>query len=618
MTGVTASYGTALRHIWPFTLVHVALRAVVAVLLVPAAGLAVSGGMHWAGAPALTDQDIARFALSLPGVIAGLTLAGVLFLAAVMDLAVMTVFLWLGKQSIGDALSRDMHFVMGRLGRLFAFGVLLVLRVAAIAAPFVLAVGGLGLLMLGAHDINFYLTHRPPDFLVTVALGGAIVLAMAGVLLWQLSGWALALHLMLLEDTAPKDSFAASAARLQGRRRAVLMQLAGWFAVRLGLFALAGMLMGVVIAGVQDVMLPDLGRVIAVTLAGLGLWAVLNAVLAGLTNGALAALLSDLYRIGGDAPALRAMSREMSRRAPGLKFATAIGLAGIVMGAGAVYLLEQMPEARAGAGPRNVEVIAHRGAAALRPENTLAAVEQALRDRADWIEIDVQETADDEVVVAHDSDFMKLAGVDLKVWDARMQDLVRIDIGSWFHPLYADQRTPTLREVLDLAKGRGRVLIELKYYGHDKALERRVAEVVEAAGMVQDVMVMSLKVGGVAKMRALRPDWPVGVLAARAIGDLSALDAEFVAVNTGQVSAGMVRRAHAAGKKVYVWTVDDPLTMSRMLSLGVDGLITNDPGLARRVIAQRQTLSGAERVVLWLSDRFRLRSLDLIAEETEA
>jgi len=241
-----------------------------------------------------------------------------------------------------------------------------------------------------------------------------------------------------------------------------------------------------------------------------------------------------------------------------------------------------------------------------------------LSDRADWVEIDVQETADGEVVVAHDSDFMKLAGVGLKVWDATLADLADIDIGSWYDPAYAGERTPTLRQVLEAAKDRGKVLIELKYYGHDVELEPRVARIVRETGMSADVAVMSLKIAGVRKMQALRPGWPHGILAATALGDLSALDAEFLAVNTGQVSLNLIRRTHAQGKKLYVWTVDDPVTMVRMISMGVDGLITDEPALARRVMEARNRLTAPERLMLWLSDQLRLKTFDLVAEEDDA
>jgi len=164
-------------------------------------------------------------------------------------------------------------------------------------------------------------------------------------------------------------------------------------------------------------------------------------------------------------------------------------------------------------------------------------------------------------------------GIDLKVWDATLDDLAEIDIGSWYDPAYADQRTPTLGQVLEAARGHGKVLIELKYYGHDVALEARVAEIVDAAGMAGEIAVMSLKIPGVRKMQALRPDWAHGILAATALGDLSALEADFLAVNTGQVSLGLIERVHARGRKLYVWTVDDPLAVSRMISSGSEEVV---------------------------------------------
>jgi glycerophosphoryl diester phosphodiesterase len=161
-------------------------------------------------------------------------------------------------------------------------------------------------------------------------------------------------------------------------------------------------------------------------------------------------------------------------------------------------------------------------------------------------------------------------------------------------------------------------MIELKYYGHDVRLEQRVAEIVEEEGMAEQVAVMSLKRAGIEKMHALRPDWRTGLLAARALGDLSRLDVDFLAVNTGQLSLGMIRRAHGAGKDVYVWTVDDPMTMSRMISMGVDGLITNEPALAREVMEARNALNAPERLALWLADSLRLDKFSLTAPESDA
>ena len=89
-----------------------------------------------------------------------------------------------------------------------------------------------------------------------------------------------------------------------------------------------------------------------------------------------------------------------------------------------------------------VQIMAHRGSAKAAPENTLAAFRQAITDKADWIELDVQETADGQVVVFHDSDFMKLSRVNLKIWDATMDKLKDIDIGSWFAPQFKRRTCP--------------------------------------------------------------------------------------------------------------------------------------------------------------------------------
>ncbi len=204
----------------------------------------------------------------------------------------------------------------------------------------------------------------------------------------------------------------------------------------------------------------------------------------------------------------------------------------------------------------------------------------------------------------HDSDFMKLAGNPLKIWDATQDDLREIDIGSWFGAEFADERVPTLTEVLEVCRGRAGVVIELKYYGHDQQLEQRVAEIVEATGMTDSVMLMSLKLTGVEKMKALRPEWKVGLLMSVAAGNQDTLDIDFLAVNGAFVSHNTVVSAHRADREVYVWTVNDAVTMSTLMSRGVDGIITDKPALGRTVLAQRADMSAPERLLLELAETF--------------
>ena len=248
-----------------------------------------------------------------------------------------------------------------------------------------------------------------------------------------------------------------------------------------------------------------------------------------------------------------------------------------------------------------VLVVAHRGSSKAAPENSMAAFMQAIADGADWVELDVQETADGEVVVFHDSDFMKLAGVGTKIWDATMADLQTIDIGSRFSPAFKDERVPTLAAVLDACKGKIGVVIELKYYGHDQQLEERVARIVDERGMASQIAVMSLELDPVQKMKSLRPSWTVGLLLSVSAGNLRASGADFLAVNAAFADRRFVRSAHLRGMKVYAWTVNDAATMSAMMGRGVDGLITDKPALAKAVLAQRAGMSPALRLLLELA-----------------
>lgn len=613
---VIACYRVALGFLVPFTLIHVVVRLLVAAVIVPLSGLLLALALAASGQSAVTDQDIARFLLTPAGAAGVLTLVGLFIIAAVLDVSVMSDALRRGDRRPIPALLSGLWLVVRRFSRLFSFALRLVLRVLLLAAPFLLAGAAVAWLALGRYDINYYLTYRPPAFLAAAGIGALLLMALAGALLGRLSAWAISLHLVMWGDARPAKSFADSDRFLIGHRRDVVARIAVWAVLRSLLAVGIAAVGGVAIGWAQDVSGANLRAAALSTVALLLLLGLANAVAAALANGALAALLDGLYReaTGKEAPAAGRDAAPAVRGRP-VAVPLMLGAAGILLLVGFAFVGNLMERVVA---ERQVEIIAHRGAAGSRPENTMAAVEKALDDGADWVEIDVQETADGVVVVAHDSDFMKLAGVDLKVWDAKLDDLAGIDIGSWFDPAYAEQRTPTLREVLQAAQGRGKVLIELKYYGHDVALESRVAEIVEQTGMAADVGVMSLKIPGVRKMQALKPDWPHGILAATALGDIAALDADFLAVNTGQVSVRLIRRVHAEGKKLYVWTVDDPLAMTRMISIGVDGLITNEPALARRVMEARNQLSAPERLLLWLSDRVRLGSFDLVAEEADA
>jgi glycerophosphoryl diester phosphodiesterase len=471
------------------------------------------------------------------------------------------------------------------------------------AAPFLAVAAVVYFTLLTAYDINYYLQEKPPVFLVAVGIGAVIVLALTVLLLRLFTGWFFALPLVLFEGVQPADALRVSRERARGHRRKLVWWIVGWFLITSLISTLATGIVGAVGHAVVPRVTHSLHLLAIVIGALLIFWAVVTLAINLLSTTTFAAVLFNLYRHLGSAghpdtsqlgTAQEAASGIALRITRGRLIAGAVigVLLAAVVGAFAVHSV-QLED--------NVQIMAHRGSSKAAPENTMAAIRKAIDDGADWVEIDVQETADGEVVLFHDSDFMKLAGVDLKIWDATLDDLQEIDIGSWFAPEFRDERVPTLAEVLDACKGKIRVNIELKYYGHDVQLEQRVADIVASREMDSDVIAMSLKMDGVRKMKAIRPEWRVGLLMSVAAGDLKQVEADFLAVNAGFANRRLIRTAHESGREVYVWTVNDAPTMSSMISRGADGLLTDRPALARSVLEQRAQMSPVERLLLELA-----------------
>ncbi len=381
-----------------------------------------------------------------------------------------------------------------------------------------------------------------------------------------------------------------------GHRLHLTRKIVAWTIIR---FVAASVLLsatGFVFAEVTYFLGNNLNLFFVVMAVLIAFWVLADAAISAVANGALADILNEEFDRSLEArPAAVALdpaSKSPAVRATPVALAV-LSVASLLFGGFALNTIGSAEQ---------VEVIGHRGAAAARPENTMAAVVKAIEDGADWVEIDVQETADGEIIVTHDSDFMKAAENPLKVWDATMDDIANIDVGSWFDPVYASERVPTLRDVLSVVKDRSKLIIELKYYGHDVDLENRVVALVEEADMQHQIATMSLKYPAVQKMLQLRPEWRAGVLAATSVGNLSGLEGDFLAVSASNVSGRLLRQAELAGKDVYVWTVNTPAMMSRMISLGVDGLITDEPAQARMVIEYHKSLNTVERFMLRVGD----------------
>jgi len=234
---------------------------------------------------------------------------------------------------------------------------------------------------------------------------------------------------------------------------------------------------------------------------------------------------------------------------------------------------------------RPVQVTAHRGSSRAAPENTLAAIGRAIDDGADGCEIDLQELRDGTIIVFHDPDLARIAGDPRRVGDLTREDLRGLDVGSWFGPEFRDARIPTLEQVLDLARGRLRLNLELKVHGGERHFEERVVALVRRAGFGERCVITSIEAGCLRRVRALAPELRIGPVVTEAAEPAEGFDLESLQANLA--TAARIGANRAAGRETHVWTVNDPGEMRRLIELGVDGIITDEPALLRAVVDAR-------------------------------
>lgn len=228
-------------------------------------------------------------------------------------------------------------------------------------------------------------------------------------------------------------------------------------------------------------------------------------------------------------------------------------------------------------------VIAHRGASAHRPENTMPAFELAVEMRADMIETDLHRTRDGAVVITHDEELAGLGGRG-EIADATLAEIRALDAGG-------GASVPTLGEMLDGFGHRIPFNLELKKgtRAEYEGLEALAIEAVRSRGILAQTLFSSFYDPVLARLRALAPECRIGLLISkqypvRIVERARALGAEAIHPEALLVDAALVEAAHDAGLAVYVFTVDAQAEMERLLALGVDGLFTNHPDRMRRLV----------------------------------
>ena len=255
-----------------------------------------------------------------------------------------------------------------------------------------------------------------------------------------------------------------------------------------------------------------------------------------------------------------------------------------------------------------VQVVAHRGASARAPENTLSAVRAAIACGADAVEIDVRRSRDGEFVVLHDPTLGRTTDVGVPPWkrtaprvdQLTLAELRRLDAGSWKAPSFVGERIPTLAEVMDLlASSRVGLLVELKrpVGSEPRHLTDLAALIRETALPHRRITVQSFDAHVVHDLRHLLPSVSLGVLARSVPRDLAAVSrwADQVGLHHKSLDHRAVDHVKGWGMRCVTWTVNRHGSMRRVLDLGVDGVITDHPDALLDLMAPAQEAAAGAR-----------------------
>jgi glycerophosphoryl diester phosphodiesterase len=235
------------------------------------------------------------------------------------------------------------------------------------------------------------------------------------------------------------------------------------------------------------------------------------------------------------------------------------------------------------------KIIAHRGYSSVAPENSLAAFKKAIESGADYFELDVLKTADDSLVVIHDASVKRTSSNGTKGKIAKMtyEELTAVKVGysKKFGEKYADEKIPTLREALSLAKGKINVCIEIKVEG----IEEEVLKTVNDLDVHQEVIIFSFIYPVLEIIRQLDSEIELLYLAYMAnqshLEKAGRIKAKAIGVGSGtKISNEFLENARRNNLEVWKWTVNDEHEMKKLITLGIDGIITNFPKKALEIL----------------------------------
>lgn len=578
---------------------HLFFTLLASAVWVPLSANTLAGLLHRIGRPVLSNGQILDVAFSFWGLLWLLLAIGLSFLVIFLQQAGMML---VASSSAGNRYRIAMGSLWHVLRRFPALATLTFLQVGShllLAAPLAIGLGHLYDAMLG--DIEPYiLIHMKPPVLwefLSFAVPILLVLVLLSAALYF--RWFLALPAMMLDGLKPVEALKRSRQLTQGRRFRMALLVVGVALLVIAipiLFSVVFNTLGGVLLG----HLPERNSVLVpAMLAYLALYIVATIALTFIGIAANSMLVVSLYhRATGRAPVFQPdatpqRSGVIAWGAEILLLAFALGQAGWILHGFEIN--------------DHVTITAHRGSSLVAPENTLASMNQAIVDGADYLELDVRLSGDGQVVVSHDNNLSRLTGVDRNISDMTLEEIEQVDVGSYFGDAFVGERIPTFQQILDNAQGRIGLYVELKPSpGTAEELARKVIAQLKASDMTDNAVIASLSPDVIESVKAIDDDMRTTLFMQFVLpGALRTTDADIIGLRHTQATSSLLRNIHRTGREVAVWTVNGVGDMSRYLDMGVDNIITDRPDALSAILTERREMSDGELLLVKLRSWLR-------------
>lgn len=606
------SFGDLRRSLFALIVYEIVFSIILATALAPVAWWALTVLVSRTGRKAITNVDIIGFLLSPWGVVVVLSAGGVILATGLAQTAGVVI---ISGGSGGSVLARALAGLWKTamlFPRLLRLGLLQFGLAFLVSIPFLVLIAVTKLVLLSGHDINFYLSTSPPRFWIAVAIAATLLLANGFVIAALYVRWSASVPLTIFEWCGAWVSLRTSARLVAGSFWRRFGLLAAWMTLMFLLIDALGWAVEWLATSLVLRSSDDLSWVLPIVAVYLALELALLTVGSFLWFNVHCILIRNLYL-----EACRRLAREVPETAlpsvvaeadvtPTRSWPLMVGGTVLVLLVVTTFVAWGIAEDLEAAIDRDVEITAHRGSAKEAPENSISAIEQAIEDGADFAEIDVQETADGEIVLLHDVDLMRITGDPRRIWEVDYAGIKDLDAGSWFSPEFAGERIPTLVEAIAAARGKIKLNIELKFHGHEKRFVESFVEIIEDEGFEGHCVVTSLDYEGLMKTKGLNERLKVGLIVSATIGNMRSLPVDFLSLQSSLVNPSRVDRLHASGKRVVVWSLSEPDAMRRAIRFDVDNIITSYPRTAVAVLREFHDMGVAERLLLEIGDELLL------------